>query len=305
MSDAATQMSDASFEMFRALFLDRLGLYFEDHRRYLVEKRVAGRMQALGLQRHEDYLALIKGKQGLEEFQALTNAITVNETYFNRENYQLQCLTRHLLPEIMESRRQLGVSEREPVRIWSIPCSTGEEAYSLAMQLLEDWPDVDRHEVEIHASDVDTDALAKARQGIYGERALRLLPAVRRQRFFQPAGDGCQRIHEAIRRSVIFSQVNLSTDEWRNAMPTMDVIFCRNLLIYFNDATRARAAARLFDALRPGGFVCLGHSESMHRMNDAFLYRRFPEAIVYQRPPQQTSSLPGKTAIGVDDLACG
>ncbi|MDQ2069420.1 CheR family methyltransferase [Natronospira bacteriovora] len=305
MNDVSMAMSDKDFEAFRALFLETLGLYFEDHRRYLVEKRVASRMKQLRLSDHRRYLAVLQSSTSTEEFEALTNAITVNETYFNREYYQLQCMTRSLLPEIVVNRRRRKVPDSEPLRIWSIPCSTGEEPYSVAMELLDAWPAVDDYIVEIHASDVDTDALRRAKEGVYGERALRMLPAARRECYLRPEGPGQYRICEAIRRSVSFSKINLNSDDWMARLPPMDVILCRNLLIYFNDESRREAAGRLFKALRPGGFVCLGHSESMHRMNADFLYRRFPEAIVYQRPVGTRGPGQDGSVSDMEDLACG
>jgi len=289
-------LTDAGFEAVRELILKELGIHFEPHRRYLLEKRVASRMRALALSDFDTYFTRLRqGAQG-EELQALTNALTVNETYFNREAYQFDCLTRSIIPEVIANRRIQGVSPREPVRIWSLPCSTGEEAYSIAMQLLDEWPSVDDHDVHIHASDVDTEALKAAREGIYGERTLRQLPPARRKRYFESIGGDRAQITSALRNSVRFSRVNLNEDDWLNNMPAMDVIFCRNLLIYFNDDTRQRAAERLFQALRPGGFICLGHSESMQRMNKEFLCRRFPEAIIYQRPDPRLPSLGGRSS---------
>lgn len=305
MSQSASEMSDVQFELFRTLFLELLGLYFEDHRRYLVEKRVATRMGHLDMNDYEAYLAFLHHPDGSSELQSLTNAVTVNETYFNREQYQLDCLTRSLLPEILSNRARQGISSREPIRIWSIPCSSGEEPYSIVMQLLDEWAEVDNYEIEIHASDVDTEVLSRARTGLYGERALRLLPEHRRERYFRPESEGLCRVRDAIRGSVTFSRVNLNSEDWCQYMPLMDVIFCRNLLIYFNDDSRSCAAEKMFGALRPGGFICLGHSESMHRMNSSFLYRRFPEAIVYQRPPERTGLSVDRAGKTTEDLVCG
>jgi len=287
------QLSDAEFEKIKKLLWQELGLHFEPHRRYLVEKRVAGRMASLGILDPGLYISRLTQADGRAELQALTNAVTVNETYFNREAYQLDCLTRRLIPEIIERRKQQGVGRSEPIRIWSLPCSTGEEPFSIAMQLLEAWPEVDQHVVDIHASDVDTEVLEKARKGEYSERALRQLPQERREKYFQPIGDGLHRINAGLKRSVHFSHANLGQDDCLQRMPPMDVIFCRNLLIYFNEESRRQATQRLYSALRPGGFLCLGHSESMRRDNSDFEYRRYPEAIIYQRPIADVNVKPG------------
>jgi chemotaxis protein methyltransferase CheR len=218
------------------------------------------------------------------ELQQLINTMTVNETYFYREEYQFRCLIRSILPEVIANRD--GSSE-QTLRIWSLPCSTGEEPYSIALQLIENWREVDKHQVEIVASDIDTRVLAQARAGIYDERALQHLPAMVRQRYFREVGVESWQIINDLRDSVDFTSVNLSDrQDMRRHQGRFDVIFCRNLLIYFDDASRRVAAEALFDALIPGGFLCLGHSESMSRISALLTVRKFPDAIVYQKPKQ-------------------
>ena len=269
------------FEKFRKLLLEELGIHFEPHRRYFIDKRIARRMRATDCESEEEYYRYLVGPGGRQELQALTNEVTVNETYFYRESYHLDALVQHMLPELAERRLRPG---DPPLRIWSIPCSTGEEPYSVAMHLLEEWPSVDKHSVEIIASDVDTRAMEAAKEGVYGRRALRALPERFRERYFHPFGEDQMQISVALRRSVDFCYANLNSDDWLDELGRFDIIFCRNLLIYFNDKTRRQAALRLFRALRPGGFLCLGHSESMQRIAPEFIGRHWPEAVVYQRP---------------------
>jgi chemotaxis protein methyltransferase CheR len=192
----------------------------------------------------------------------------------------LRCLSRSLLPEIV-ARRGPG----DLVRIWCVPCSTGEEPYSVAIWLLENWALVDAYHIEIVGSDIDTRTLADAMIGDYGERALARLPADLRDRYFEPPRNEQRRIIEDLRESVHFSVVNLVDAASMASQGRFDVIFCRNVLIYFDDASRLQASHSLFEALQPGGFICLGHSESMSRISDRFALRRFEDAIVYQRPP--------------------
>ena len=192
------------------------------------------------------------------EVEKLINAFTVNETYFYREDHQLRCLTSSLLPDLL-ARKAPGST----VRIWSMPCSTGEEPYSLAMWLLENWPEVDPYDIEIVGSDIDTRALLAAEEGLYGERALMRLSPDLVARYFELRGTRlgpAWRILADLRGSVRFTP---ATSRTRQAMATQgrfDVIFCRNVLIYFDDASRRLAADNLYDALLPGGFVCLGHT---------------------------------------------
>jgi chemotaxis protein methyltransferase CheR len=214
------------------------------------------------------------------EAEQLVNSLTVNETYFYREEHQLRCLARDLLPEIIRGR-----GPGDLLRIWSMPCSTGEEPYSVALWLLENWPLVDAYHVEIVGSDIDSRALAGALRAEYGERSLGRLPLSVLTDYFEPARGGTRRLIRDLRESVTFTQANLIDAESMAAQGRFDVIFCRNVLIYFDEASRRAAAGQLWSALNPGGFLCLGHSESMARISDRFALRRFEEAVIYQRPP--------------------
>nr|WP_242469352.1 protein-glutamate O-methyltransferase CheR [Rhabdochromatium marinum] len=204
--------------------------------------------------------------------------MTVNETYFFREEYQFECLVNSLLPEIIARKR-----DQRTIRIWVIPSSSGEEPYSIAIYLLERWAGIRQWDVEIIASDIDTRILAQARQGIYSMRSVQHLPAHYLKQYFKRQAGGYQ-ICDDLRQSVEFTRVNLSERRDTRAYRDFDVIFCRNLLIYFDDVSRKSATEAFYDALKPGGFVCLGHSESMSRSSSLYKVRKFPEAIVYQRP---------------------
>ena len=205
--------------------------------------------------------------------------MTVNETYFFREDYQFDALVRGILPEITRTRRPGGT-----LRIWSMPCSTGEEPYSIAIQILENWSRADEFDIEITGSDIDSRVLADARKGIYGNRSLQRLSPELRKKYFRSVGEDQFEIHEELRSSIDFSIANLSDPIHMHRYRAMDVIFCRNLLIYFDDTSRRAAVEALYECLTPGGFICLGHSESMSRMSSMFLPRKFGDTIVYQRP---------------------
>jgi chemotaxis protein methyltransferase CheR len=179
------------------------------------------------------------------------------------------------------------VAEKRPgdlVRIWSMPCSTGDEAYSIAIWLLEHWPLVDAYNVEIVGSDIDTAALHYAEVGRYSARALAKLPANVLESYFEPERSHRRKIIDDLRESVRFTPANLFDKATLTRLGRFDVILCRNMLIYFDDASRATAAENLFDSLYPGGFLCLGHSESMARIDDRFALVRFNDAIVYRKP---------------------
>ncbi len=251
---------------------------FDDNKRYFIDRRLAERIAATGSNSFQSYFAILRSDVE-HEIQHLVNAFTVNETYFYREDHQLRCMTGNLLRNVL-TRKRTGDS----VRIWSIPCSTGEEPYSIAMWLMENWSEVDDHNIEIVASDIDTRALKTAAEGIYGARALMRLSQDVIDRYFERLNDGHVRIDPGLRESVQFTRANLIDAQDMAHYRDFDIVFCRNVLIYFDDASRRMAAENLYDCMRPGGYICLGHSETMSRISPLFDVCRFPEAIVYQRP---------------------
>jgi len=272
-------ISDEDFQKFREFFYRKTGIRFDDAKRYFVDKRLVERIEANGLDGFRSYFTLLRFQASGAELQALTNLMTVNETYFFREEYQFKCLVDSLLPELVQ-RKKPGTA----LRIWSIPSSSGEEPYSIALYLTEFWPGIAQWDVELISSDIDTDILKKARQGKYSARSVQNLSSRLLQRHFTKTADGEYQIADDLRQAVEFTRVNLNEPADTRPYRGFDVIFCRNLLIYFDDLSRAKAAEVFYDALNPGGFICLGHSESMSRISSLFRVRKFPEAIVYQKP---------------------
>lgn len=268
-------------EEFRRLceFLYRqTGMVFTEAKRYYVDRRVVERMTATRSVSFSSYFALLRS--GVDrEVEHFVNAFTINETYFYREDHQLRCLTNDLLADRLRVKQQ-----GQTIRIWSVPCSTGEEPYSIAIWLLENWPLVDQHEIEIVGSDIDTRVLEQAREGVFGKRALMRLSPELIGKYFSPASPGAWQILDDLRQSVRFSPVNIVEPGQTRPYGRFDVIFCRNVLIYFDDPSRRVAAENLFDNLAPGGYICLGHTESMSRITPLFEVRRFADAIVYQKP---------------------
>lgn len=280
MSAEEIIISDGEYERFAEFFYQRTGIVFSGAKRYFVDRRLAARMAATGAADLSEYLMRLRFADTRSgEMQNLINAMTVNETYFYREEYQFRCLVRGLLPELTARR-----DPADALQIWSLPCSTGEEPYSIALYLLQSWPGIDQWPVRIIASDIDTDALERARRGIYEARALQYLSRDTVARYFRPLNGETWAIDADLREAVEFRKINITTPADMRRYRNVDVIFCRNLLIYFDDASRRRAADAMYEALRPGGFVCLGHSESMSRISSLFTVRKFDDAIVYQKP---------------------
>jgi chemotaxis protein methyltransferase CheR len=214
-----------------------------------------------------------------EEVQQLINCMTVNETYFYREEYQFEVMVENVMNEIAANKK-----DKTDIRIWSIPSSTGEEPYSIALYLLEHWPQIQHLDVEIVSSDIDSKVLQACHAGVYNERSVKHLPERTLKKYFTRTAQGNFQLSKDIRDAVKFSQVNLSDINETKAYRNFDLIFCRNLLIYFDDESRREAANVFFDALNPGGFIFLGHSESMSRISSLFKVKKYPKAIVYQRP---------------------
>lgn len=282
LADTMTcDISADDFNRFREYFYRRSGIQFEPSKRYFVDKRLVDRIKATGCSSFRDYFSMLRVESSDREWQHLVNEMTVNETYFMREHYQFECMISSMLPELV-ARKPPG----QPLKIWVIPSSSGEEAYTIAMYLLERWPELNNWDVEIVSSDIDTRILAQAQAGLYSQRAVQQLPAAWLQKYFSREGDSW-RLNRDLRDVVAFTRVNLNQSAEVAAYRNYDIVFCRNLLIYFDDISRRRAAESFYDVLRPGGFICLGHSESMSRISSLFRIRKFAEAIVYQKPLEQ------------------
>jgi len=272
------QISAQDFEKFSEFFYRKTGIKFDSSKRYFVDKRLSERIKMTNSDSFRHYFTTLRFQASGEELQRLTNSLTVNETYFLREDYQFRCLINSMLPDIVSRH-----DRNKPIRIWCIPSSSGEEPYSVAMYLLEEWEGINEWDVEIIASDIDTQILSTAQQGIYSERSIRNVPPSWKRRYFKSVTGGHQ-VSEDIRDAVEFTRINLSEPADVRAMRNIDVIFCRNLLIYFDDLSRKLAAEYMFEAMSPGGYICLGHTESMGRISPLYRVKKFPEAIVYQRP---------------------
>lgn len=271
-------MTVEEFIKLRDYIYRKVGIYFDEKKLYYVEKRVKARMRAVGVDSFRAYFAWMRFDTSGRELQELLNALTVNETYFFREYQQLRCFAEEVIPEILENKTDQNPKR---IRIWSAGCSTGEEAYTLAIIMMEmtggmpvTW--------EIHATDLNTDVLLQAKKGLYGRRAVKDVPEVYLTRYFRRVGEQFE-IRSELRRQIYFYQLNLMDRENMRKMTDFDVIFCRNVLIYFDDVSRREVALYFYDALRKGGYIFLGHSESMSRITPIFRLRKFKNAIIYQK----------------------
>jgi chemotaxis protein methyltransferase CheR len=287
MGDALGQLAKAGaeavtteeFAKFSEFFYRHTGIMFNEQKRYFVERRILDRIRSTGSEGFRDYFGFVRFQTSGAERQLLVNAMTVNETYFLREDYQFVALAEGVLPLLARGRRP-----SEPLRIWSVPCSTGEEPYSIAITILERWEQADAHDIQIMASDIDSQVLEQARAGAYGARSLHRLGPDLRERYFRRLQDGRFQLQDAIRDSIDFSTANVVDPRAMQRYRGIDVIFCRNLLIYFDDLSRRQTVEAFYECLVPGGFIFLGHSESMSRMSSLFRPCKFGDAVVYRKP---------------------
>jgi len=233
------------------------GIALNEGKAALVYSRLAKRLRLLGLRSFRDYCALIEGVDGVDERQAMTAALTTNVTRFFREPHHFDHLRDVVMPELAERARR-----GEPVRLWSAACSNGQEPYSMAMTVLSVLPEAADLDVRILATDIDPNMVAQGAVGVYSEEALQPAPALLRHRFFDKApahGADMLSANEALRRLVTFKELNLIGD-WPMRRK-YDVIFCRNVVIYFDDATQERVWSRFTPMMKPGGTLYIGHSE--------------------------------------------
>jgi chemotaxis protein methyltransferase CheR len=263
-ADGATVLRDEDFAFISRFVFDRCGIVLGDNKRQLVFGRLVRRLRELGLSSFAQYCQLLRD-QPEDELDALTSAISTNVTSFFREDHHFEFLAGELIPEVMVR----GASAQ--VRVWSAGCSSGEEPYSIAMVLAETLGARAKSVARILATDISLRALGVARQGVYPVERLQGVSEARRKRWFQRgsgANDGIARIAQPIRELVTFNQLNLLED-WPMKGP-LDAIFCRNVVIYFDNPTKQTLFARYAQLLAPGGYLFLGHSESLHGLSDAF-----------------------------------
>ena len=279
-SDLDVEMSEEEFRLLRDLIHEKFGLFFDDNQRPSLRARLQGRLASLGLRSFEDYFHELKfAPERADELVSMVTHLTNNETYFYREGPQLNVFADHVLRQTKE--RKTGSGERT-LRLLSAGCSTGEEAYTLAMIVFDSGQFFWNWEVEVVGLDVDQQALEKARRGVYQHNSFRALAPDVKARHFVPAGPNTFQVKEPIRRMVTWRRGNLVEPESFEGLAPLDVIFCRNVLIYFSDAMILRVVRILRNILAPGGYLCLGHAESLSRITDLFLPVRFQGAMVYQ-----------------------
>lgn len=276
MTARAWLLGDEEYEVLRRMVYCKTGLAFDGDKRELFESRVRKRLEETGM-RAGEYVRLLVSSGSDPELRRLVDLLTVNETYFFRDLPQLTVFARAVLPEIYE---QKAASSWPKIRIWSAGCSIGCEAYTVAIIVLEHFRQHPPVPVEILGTDISASALEVARKGLYTDREVRDVPEPFLERYFV-RGEDYWTPHAELRRIVRFQYGNLLDPEDTKPMRGLDAIFCRNVLMYFDDESRRRAAQVLYDVLREGGYVFLGHAESMSRVSRSFRLKRVGRDFVY------------------------
>jgi chemotaxis protein methyltransferase CheR len=281
------KMSENEFRQVRDFIYDYCGLYFDIESKYMLEKRLNKRLIQLHLSSFKDYYYQLRySRDRDEELSTVIDLLTTNETYFFREDFQLKTFTDEILPEIMQRKR--GTGDRS-LRIWSAGCSSGEEPYTIAMLMLQN-PELRRWDIEIVGTDISKEILSMAREGVYGKGSFRSTDDYYIDRYFTDS-DGKLRISDNVKQLVTISHLNLLDRKRVSLLGRMDAIFCRNVIIYFDHEAKKKVISCLHDQLHSGGFLLLGHSESLMNISTDFDLRHFTHDMVYQRPDGKAGGL--------------
>lgn len=274
-------MADETFRRIRDFIYELTGIYFLDNKKYLLEGRLAKRLQLLGLNDFESYYQLVKFASGRDqELNNLYNAITINETFFFRNESQFDALERTLVPQIVAARR--GETQR-PIRVWSAASSSGEEAYTIAMVFLEKIkPMYPWLKMEVIGTDISPGVLEVARQGLYREYSVRNMPRQYLEKYFHADGTRYQ-LNASVKNLVRFDHLNLFDRPRMRLMSRFDIVFCANVLIYFDTKSKIQVISDLYDAMSPGAFLFIGYAESLHGISSAFKLVNFPKTVAYKK----------------------
>ncbi len=277
-------LEEEVFRLIRDFVRDYCGIYFDNDSRYLLEKRLSRRVRTLHFSNFREYYRyLLYHKNREEELTSIIDIITVNETYFFREQNQLKTFSEEILPELKDINK-----DKKRLKVWSAGCSTGEEPYTIAILVLEkgyfhNW------NIEIFGSDINQRVLQAARSGIYRKNSFRATEPYFLRKYFREE-DNLSRISDNVKQYVNFSHLNLLDPFKVKLVGTVDVIFCRNVLIYFDYPSRKKVIDMFYERLSDGGYLLLGHAESLINISTAFSLRHFKYDMVYQKPVKKGAS---------------
>lgn len=273
-------LSVETFNSLRSYIYELCGIYYQDNKKYLLESRLQKRINYLNLKSYEQYLDFIKfNPGGKSEQRYLFEAITINETFFFRNQPQLDALISNIIPELISIKK----SSCFKLRIWSAASSSGEEAYSIAMALNESIrPKYPNMEFEIVGTDISQSVVDIARRGVYREYSIRNTPAYYLNKYFKNSGGNFE-IDQNIKKYVSFKILNLYDDPAMKAMNSFDVIFCANVLIYFDMKSKMKVVSHLYNNLNRGGYLFIGYAETLNGISKAFKLISYPKTMGYKK----------------------
>lgn len=274
-------MSQPTFEIIRKFIYENTGIYFQDNKKYFLESRLQRRMNFLGLKTFEEYFDQIRYSSGAAaEKKYFFEAVTINETFFFRNQPQLDALASHILPEIINTKLFTG---KNKLKIWSAASSSGEEAYSVGM-VFQDLikPRYSNFDLEIVGTDINSAVVETANGGIYRDYSVRNTPPYYLKKYFKTAG-GTFEVHPDVKKMASFKVMNLYDDTAMRGMFNFDVIFCANVLIYFDAASKIKVVSHLYNSLNKGGYLFIGYSETLHGISKAFKLVSFPNTVGYKK----------------------
>jgi chemotaxis protein methyltransferase CheR len=269
----AMDLTQAQFDTIRSFLHQTCGIKLNEGKESLVKSRLMKRVRMLGLTNFDEYLRYLENDSASNERGALIDALTTNKTSFFREYEHFAFLRDQILPRL--------VAEKRSLRIWSAGCSTGEEPYSIAMMLRESIPDADSRDVRILATDISARVLKSAQEGVYGQEEVKDIPGNMLQKYFTVTwSEGTQsyQVQDSLKKLLSFAPLNLM-GEWPMKGP-FDVIFCRNVMIYFEKPTQHWLVQRFYHLLESGGHLLVGHSESLTASPHQF---RYVQPATYQK----------------------
>ena len=268
--------------LLRDYVYETTGIYFPDNKRYFFEKRFDRRLQELKINSYRSYLNFLRGNSGgSKEFNSLVQEITINETSFFRNNSQFGAMIDIMIPEIMKIKQKNNFKE---LKIWCAGCSSGDEPYTAAIFLLDKLRNKFKGwKIKIIGTDIDISIIEVAKRGIYSDYSLRNVPLRIRKLYFNKVNKNRFSINEDVQNLVRFETSNLNDDFSMLFLKGFDIIFCRNVLIYFNTQSKKRVLEHLHNNLLKFGYLFLGHSESLFGITDKFKLVHFSGGIAYKK----------------------
>lgn len=277
----SVRITDEEFVELRDFIYEKCGIFVDVKRKYLFESRFSKRLGELGLSSFADYVKYLKfDHKKTEELKQLFELVTTNETSFCRDMKQLDAFRDNVLKDKLDEQRKKG---RLELNIWSAGCSSGEEPYTLAILIMETLGlELSRWRINITAVDLSAEMIERAKKGVYAEYAFKTTPTSIKQKYFKEVDCGWE-IVPTVKKMVNFQQMNLNDTLSLKRVPRSHIVFCRNVIIYFDDIMKKKVVGSFYDNLQPGGYLLIGHSESLHKISQVFKPISHPGTIAYKK----------------------